>query len=50
MSKAAEMPDADFNDPEIAGGTGSRGVKGWTGVGKGPAKPEDYVPRREDAK
>lgn len=38
--KAAEMPKADFNDnAEIVGGEGSRGVKGWTGDGKGPLNP-----------
>ncbi|KAN0089727.1 hypothetical protein V8E51_019987 [Hyaloscypha variabilis] len=32
--KATEMPDGDFED-HIASGGGSRGVKGWTGDGKG---------------
>jgi len=38
--KAAEMPEgeAEFEDHTASGG-GSRGVKGWTGSGKGPLNP-----------
>ncbi|KUJ13583.1 uncharacterized protein LY89DRAFT_687621 [Mollisia scopiformis] len=36
--KAAEMPEGDFEDHSASGG-GSRGVKGWTGDGKGPLNP-----------
>jgi hypothetical protein len=43
--KAAPKPDAEFDKREIIHGEGSRGVKGWTGDGKGwfehKPKPKD---------
>jgi hypothetical protein len=35
-NKAASPPEVNFSHHgDIAGGTGSRGIKGWTGDGKG---------------
>ncbi|PQE06816.1 hypothetical protein CJF30_00008686 [Rutstroemia sp. NJR-2017a BBW] len=44
-AKAAEFPDGDFED-HVASGDGSRGTKGWTGDGKGPQNPEEFMPKR----
>ena len=48
--KAAPAPAA--TDPEhdnIVGGEGSRGIKKWTGDGKGPLNPEESVPKKRSA-
>ncbi|XMA13626.1 hypothetical protein WAI453_006417 [Rhynchosporium graminicola] len=39
-TKAASFPSGDFED-HPASGDGSRGLKGWTGDGKGAQNPED---------
>jgi len=44
--KAATFPDGDFEDYP-ASGDGSRGIKGWTGDGKGPQNPEEWMPKRK---
>ncbi|KAH7420062.1 hypothetical protein BKA64DRAFT_32201 [Cadophora sp. MPI-SDFR-AT-0126] len=44
-AKAAPLPEVDFHD-HLASGDGSRGIKGWTGDGKGAPNPEEYVPKR----
>ena len=45
-AKAATLPDGDFKD-HSASGDGSRGVKGWTGDGKGPLNPEESMPKNK---
>lgn len=46
--KAAPFPiDADFND-HIASGDGSRGIKGWTGHGKGPLHHREFRYKRRE--
>ena len=44
-AKAAPFPDGDFED-HPASGDGSRGIKGWTGDGKGSNHPEEWMPKR----
>lgn len=44
--KAAPAPAAtDSGHDQIAGGRGTRGVKGWTGDGKGPLNPDSSMPK-----
>ncbi|KAM3065330.1 hypothetical protein ACMFMG_004286 [Clarireedia jacksonii] len=45
-AKAAPFPDGDFED-HTASGDGSRGIKGWTGDGKGAQDPEEYMPKKK---
>jgi len=45
-AKAATFPVGDFQDYPASGG-GSRGVKGWTGDGKGPQNPEEWMPKKK---
>ena len=42
-AKAATFPDGDFKD-HPASDDGSRGIKGWTGDGKGPKNPDECLP------
>jgi hypothetical protein len=44
-SKAAPVPEVKGGDG-VASGGGSRGTKGWTGDGKGPLDPENWMPKR----
>ncbi|PVH85159.1 hypothetical protein DL98DRAFT_583753 [Cadophora sp. DSE1049] len=44
-AKAAPFPDGDFED-HVASGDGSRGIKGWTGDGKGAKDPEEWMPKK----
>ncbi|KIM98229.1 hypothetical protein OIDMADRAFT_20040 [Oidiodendron maius Zn] len=44
--KAAPAPAAiNSGNDHIARGEGTRGVKGWTGDGKGPLNPESSMPK-----
>lgn len=44
--KAAPAPAAtNSRNDRIASGEGTRGVKGWTGDGKGPLNPESSMPK-----
>ncbi|EPE26336.1 hypothetical protein GLAREA_02248 [Glarea lozoyensis ATCC 20868] len=46
-AKAAPFPkDGDFED-HTASGDGSRGIKGWTGDGKGPLNPDEDMPKNK---
>ena len=46
-TKAAPLPDGAFKDNDrVIGGEGSRGIKGWTGDGKGAVNPDEYIPKK----
>jgi hypothetical protein len=46
-AKANPFPkDGDFED-HTASGDGSRGIKGWTGDGKGPLNPDEDMPKKK---
>ncbi|KAL3426380.1 hypothetical protein PVAG01_03171 [Phlyctema vagabunda] len=47
--KAATLPEAEADGDshdDIVSGEGSRGIKGWTGDGKGPVNPEESAPKK----
>ena len=46
-TKATAFPDGDFEDHPASGG-GSRGIKGWTGDGKGAKSPEEWMPKKRE--
>ena len=39
------MPDIETNEETTS--EGSRGIKGWTGSGKGPVNPETDLPKQK---